>query len=66
MSGRAQRMGGQEEWEGRRNGKEGGMAGREERKAELTKLEKLKELKHTATTLCHDSLETKPGNKIMW
>ena len=44
---------GQEEWEGRRNRKAGGMGGQEERKAELTKLAKLRELTHAATTLCH-------------
>ena len=52
-SGRAGGVGWQEEWEGRRNGKAGGMGGQEERKAEPTKLAKLRELTHAATTLGH-------------
>ena len=52
-SGRAGGVGGQVEWEGRRNGKAGGMGEKEERKAELTKLAKLRELTNAATTLGH-------------
>ena len=46
-------MGGQEEWEGRRSGREGGVGGQEEVKAELRKHAKLRELTHAATILCH-------------
>ena len=56
-------MRGQEEWEGRRSERAGGVRGHEERKAVITELAKLRELTHAAPILCHVGLKTKPGNK---